>query len=505
MPKLVLDGQALAIGDVVAVARNHEAVAIGVNAMHVLQQSRRLVEHVTADERPVYGINTGFGSLSCVRIAAEQTRQLQLNLVRSHAAGVGEPLPDEQVRALMVVCAASLARGYSGVRPTVIQTMCALLNAHIHPVVPSRGSVGASGDLAPLAHVALALIGEGHVRQGGQLLPASTALAAANIPPLQLEAKEGLALLNGTHFMTGSGALLVDDAERLLTSAIGAAALSIEAARGSATPFDARIHALRPHQGQQWVAAQLRQLLHASEIADSHRDCSRVQDPYSLRCVPQVLGAVADALAFARATFETELGAVTDNPLCFADDAAVLSGGNFHGQPLALALDMLAIALTHLAAMADRRIYLLVAAQEPEMRLPPCLVADSGLRSGLMIAQYTSAALVNECQTLASPASIGNIPTSAGMEDFNSMGATAAHKCRRLLDLARSVVAIELLCAAQALEFQRPLRAGQGVEQVYAQVRAVVAPLHQDAVLAEAIARLDKQLADGVFVLEKAL
>ncbi len=499
MADLVLEGQPLAVGDVIAVAREQRRVRLGNRAVERMIEARRLVAAIIGEGRTVYGINTGFGSLSCVRIPPEQTDALQRNLVRSHACGAGEALPEDTTRALMLLCAASLARGHSGVRPEIVAGLCALLNASIHPLIPSRGSVGASGDLAPLAHMSLALIGEGRVLHDGRETAAVEALAAAGVAPLQLEAKEGLALLNGTHLMAGSGALLLHDAAVLLESAIVAGAMSLEAARGSCVPLDARIHNLRPHAGQVRVAARLRELLDGSAVVDSHHDCPRVQDPYSLRCMPQVLGAVADALDYVRGVVETELAAVTDNPLCFPDDDAVLSGGNFHGQPLALALDMLAIALAHLATIAERRVFLLVAAQEPEMRLPPFLSHHPGLQSGLMVAQYTAAALVNECQGLAHPASVGNVPTSAGMEDLNSMGATSALKARRALDNARRVIAIELLCAAQALEFHRPLRAGKGVETAYGRVRAAVVPLLEDRPLAPDIAALDTLLAAGAF------
>jgi histidine ammonia-lyase len=497
MAELVLDGQALAIAEVVDVARAGRAVRLGPRAADRLEQGRRQVVAITHGERAVYGINTGFGSLSSVRIAPEAVEELQLNLVRSHAAGAGEPLPDESVRAMMLLCAASLARGHSGVRREVVATLCGLLNAGIHPLVPSRGSVGASGDLAPLAHVALALLGEGRARVRGVERPAAEALGEAGLAPLGLQAKEGLALLNGTHLMAGSGALLLHDAELLLESAIVAAAMSLEGALGSITPLDARIHQLRPHSGQQAVAARMRALISGSSIPASHRDCPRVQDPYSLRCAPQVLGAVREGLGYVRGVLEVELGAVTDNPLCFPADDVVLSGGNFHGQPLALALDMLAIALTHLAAVAERRVFLLLAAHEPATRLPPFLSPEPGVRSGLMVAQYTAAALVNECQGLAHPASVGNVTTSACMEDYNSMGATAALKARCVLENARRVVAIELLCAAQALEFQRPLRSGAGVEAAHAAIRRRVAPLDQDRPLADDIAAIETLVADG--------
>lgn len=488
---LVLDGQPLSITEVVQVARAGRRVALGAGAQERMRAARALVERRVAAAEPVYGINTGFGSLSRVRIAPEQLEELQHNLVRSHAAGVGEPLPVAVVRAMLLLTAASLARGCSGARPLVAERLCALLNAGIHPLIPSRGSVGASGDLAPLAHMALALIGEGAVIGPEGAGECGAALAAAGLAPLRLEPKEGLALINGTHLMTAYGALLLHDAARLLAAAELAAAMSLEAARGSLAPLDPRLHAVRPQTGQAAVAARMRALVEGSAILVSHPDCGRVQDPYSLRCAPQVLGAIADGIGFARTLVERELGAVTDNPLCFPADDAVISGGNFHGQPLALALDLLGITLTQLAAFAERRIYLLVSAPDPAMGLPPFLTPNSGVQSGLMVAQYAAAALVNECQGLATPASISSIPTSAGMEDFVSMGATAALKAARILDHARRVVAIELLCAAQGLEFQRPLRAGGGVERGYRRLRAAVPPLTSDRVLSDDIAAIE--------------
>jgi histidine ammonia-lyase len=514
MKTLLLTGQPLTIADVVEVACHARPVALGAAGAARMAAARRLVEDTMYGEKAVYGINTGFGSLSRIRIPADQLTELQHNLLRSHAAGVGEPLPAPVVRALLLLTAASLARGYSGVRPLVVERLCALLRAGVHPVIPSRGSVGASGDLAPLAHLALLLIGEGQAVLGERherytsadqrgtapLVAGRAALEQVGLAPIALEPKEGLALINGTHLMAGYGALLVRESETLLHAAELAVAMSLEAMRGTATPWDARIHALRPQHGQAAVAERLRALAAGSAILVSHADCGRVQDPYSLRCAPQVLGAVSDGIAFARTLVERELGAVTDNPLCFPDDAAVLSGGNFHGQPLALALDLLGIVLTQLAGFAERRIYLLVSAPDPAMGLPAFLTAHSGLNSGLMVAQYTAAALVNECQVLATPASVHSIPTSAGMEDFNSMGATAAHKAAQILAHARSVVAIELLCAAQGLEFQRPLRAGPLVEAAHARIREVVPPFDGDRVVSDAIMALERLIAEGAFV-----
>ncbi len=504
MTDLQLDGGSLQITDVLGVARKGRSVSLGQVARENMQRSRSLVADIAAGDRPIYGINTGFGSLSRVRIAPDQTRELQLNLVRSHASAVGEPLPDDVVRAVLVILAASLARGHSGARPEVVDLLCACLNAGVTPIVPSRGSLGASGDLAPLAHTALVLIGEGRARYNGAEISGGDALRAVGLEPLTLAPKEGLALLNGTHVMTALGTLAVHDAGVLLDDAQVAAAMSLDAALGTPVPLDPRIHALRGQPGQIAVAARLRELLIGSELPDTHRDNDpRVQDPYSLRCTPQVLGAVRDGLAYARGVIEHELGAVTDNPLVFADDGVVLSGGNFHGQPLALAFDMLAIALTHLAAISERRTYLLLTAAEPEMKLPAFLSGGSGLESGLMIAQYTAAALVNECTVLAHPASVANIPSSAGMEDYNSMGATAALKARQVLALARRVVAIELLVAAQALDYHRPLRSGVGVEAAHARLRQAVPFLTHDRVLADDIAAIvgimesDALVSDG--------
>jgi histidine ammonia-lyase len=512
---LILTGAPLTIADVVAVARERRHVALAAQAVEQIAASRALVERIVAEGQVCYGVTTGFGALSKIPIPAEHLGALQHNLVRSHAAGVGAPLPPDIVRATMLLCAASLARGASGVRPAVVEALLALLNQGVVPLVPSRGSVGASGDLAPLAHIALVLIGEGHtlgdwrLETGdwpanlqsliSNLKPGAEALAQAGLAPLQLKAKEGLALLNGTHLMAAMGALLHHDALLLLHAAEAAAAMSLEGALGTHAALDPRTHTLRPQPGQQECAARLRALLRGSQLAPSHRDDPRVQDPYSLRCIPQVLGAVRGSLAYVEQVVANELGAVTDNPLLFADDGAVLSGGNFHGQPLATALDLLAIVLAQIAGFAERRTFLLLSAWEPEMHLTAFLTPQPGLQSGLMVTQYTAAALVAEIRALAQPASIASLPTSAGMEDWNSMGATAALQAWQALDLARQVVAIELLCAAQALEQHRPLRSGAGVETAYERVRAHVPPLLADRPPAPDIAALANLIAAGAF------
>jgi histidine ammonia-lyase len=521
MTTLMLTGEPLTIADVVAVARDRRAVALSAEAAARIIAARALVEQIVAEERIIYGVTTGFGGLSKVHIPAERLSELQHNLVRSHAAGVGGSLPPDVVRAMLLLTAASLSRGASGVRQAVVEMLIDLLNQGVVPLVPSRGSVGASGDLAPLAHVALVLIGEGYARIENvelriekkgpdarhsqfsifnfQFLSGAEVLKQAGLEPLRLEAKEGLALLNGTHMMAALGALLHHDAMRLLYAAEAAAAMSLEGALGTHAALDPRIHALRPQPGQLACAARLRELLEGSQIPASHRDDPRVQDPYSLRCAPQVLGAARDALDYVGQVIAYELGAVTDNPLLFVEDGAVLSGGNFHGQPLATALDLLAIVLAQVAGLAERRAFLLLSAWEPEMHLTPFLTPQPGVQSGLMIAQYTAAALVAEIRALAQPASIASLPTSAGMEDWNSMGATAALQAQQALELARQVVAIELLCAAQALEQHRPLRSGRGVEVAYARIRARVPPLVADRSPAPDIAALAELIEAGGF------
>jgi histidine ammonia-lyase len=475
-----LDGAPLSIEQVVAVARHDAHASLDPEARARLVAGRALIERVVAGDSVVYGVNTGFGNLARVRISRADLLVLQRNLVRSHAAGVGDPLPADMVRAMLLIAAASLARGHSGVRPDVVEHLLALLNAGIEPLIPWQGSVGASGDLAPLAHMALVLIGEGEALYQGERVPGGEALRRAGLAPLTLQAKEGLALINGTHLMCAMAALGIHDAAALIAVAEGAAAASLDALKGTDVAFDARIQQLRPHAGQLATAAHLRDLLEGSEIRKSHVGCARVQDPYTLRCIPQVIGAVRDAVTYCRGVVETELGAVTDNPLIFPEDGDVLSGGNFHGQPLALALDFLALALTQLASFSERRAYALLSTWEGDAALPIFLTDHPGLNSGYMIAQYVAAALVAENRVLAHPASADSIPTSANTEDFVSMGATAAWKLARVLDNARRVVAIELICAAQAIEHHRPLRSGSQIEALIAHVRALVPPLHED-------------------------
>jgi histidine ammonia-lyase len=500
-----LDGRSLTIADVARVARDSSAVVqVDGEARSALARSRALVDRAIATGQTIYGINTGFGKLANVRIPPSQLDQLQTNLIRSHAAGVGRPLPTDAVRALMLLRANVLVRPTSGVRPQLVEALVAALNGGLVPLVPEQGSVGASGDLAPLAHVALALMGEGQVLgrtdDGAEVsLAAALALAAGGLTPFSFAPKEGLAFINGTQAQTALLALLVHDAKVLWRTAVGAAAMSLEALRGTPAPLDPRIHANRPHRGQLEAAELMRSLLEESAIRESHRENDpRVQDAYSLRCTPQVLGAVADAIRFAEETAAVELNASTDNPLVF-DTGEVISGGNFHGQPVAQALDFLAIALTTLQAIAERRVERLV---NPDLSqgLPAFLTGDPGLSSGFMMVQITAASLVAESRTLAHPASIGSIPTDANQEDFVPMGMAAAFKARRILENAQRVVAAELMCGAQGLEFLKPLTPGRGVADLYVRVRTGrwgVEPLTDDRPPAPDLERLAAAVAAG--------
>ncbi|MFG0260498.1 MAG: histidine ammonia-lyase [Phycisphaerales bacterium JB041] len=478
--QVLLDGSPLTIADVTGVARGRARVALAPGARAALARSRTIVEGVCDDPTPRYGINTGFGSLSKQRIPAEELASLQRNLIRSHAAGVGQHLPVPIVRGMMLAQAASLSRGVSGIRPEVVESIVALLNAEITPAVPEVGSVGASGDLAPLAAAALTLMGEGDAYHRGVLRRASDALSEAQLTPVLLEAKEGLALINGTHLMASRAALLVHDLDRLLSAAVAACAMSIDASMATDAFLDSRVHDARNQPGQADIAAALRDLLAGSQIIPSHReDDPRVQDPYSFRCAPPVLGAALDAARYVKRAVEHELGGVTDNPLIF-ENGDIISAGNFHGMPVAVPLDVLTIALSHVAGISERRTFAMLAASDPASGLTPYLAPKPGLQSGLMIVQYTAAACCNEIIGLANPASVANISTSAGIEDYNSFGPRAAAKAERALMLTRSVVAIELLCAAQGIDLHRPLRSGDGVERLHAALRDIVPTLSED-------------------------
>jgi histidine ammonia-lyase len=486
---------------VIEVARAGRRVELAGEAVERMQTSRAVVERVVAEGRTVYGVTTGFGDLADVRIEPQQTAELQRNLVRSHAAGVGDPLPAEVVRAMLLLRANALAIGLSGVRPQVVELLIGMLNATIHPLVPSRGSVGASGDLAPLAHLALVLIGEGEawVDEAGPG-PGGEALERAGLQPVTLEAKEGLALLNGTQLMAGLAALALHDARRLVISADVIGAMSLEAMLGTGAAFAEALIQARPHPGQVRVAAHLRSLLADSEIGTSHAGSPhKVQDAYSLRCMPQVHGAVHDALDQLDRVLAVEINAATDNPLVFPS-GEVISGGNFHGEPLALATDYAKMAVAELASISERRSARLVDAHLSG--LPAFLSDEPGLRSGLMIAQYTAAALVNELQTLSHPSSVDTIPTSANQEDHVSMGATSALHLREVVDRAEAVLAIEALCAAQGLDFRAPMRPGNGVARAHARLRSLVPHLAEDRPPAGDIAEVRELLRVGELAID---
>jgi histidine ammonia-lyase len=464
-----------------------------------------LIEEILAAGHTVYGVNTGFGKLSDVRIPPEKLAELQFNLVRSHAGGVGSPLSEGESRAMLLLRANVLAKGFSGVRPALLELLVSLLNAGVHPVIPEKGSVGASGDLAPLAHLALVVIGEGEAFYRGERLPGGEALRRAGLQPMQLAAKEGLALLNGTQAMTAVGALAVARACRVTQLADLAGAMSLEALMGTPAAFDPRIQAARPHTGQIASAAHLVRLLADSEIRESHREHDkRVQDAYCLRCMPQVHGAVRDVLAHVASVLEIEAGSATDNPLIFpqlsteTQNGEVVSGGNFHGAPLAYAFDYAALALTDLASITERRIDRLL---NPDINegLPAFLSPDPGLSSGFMMAQIVAAALISECQVLSHPASTGNIPTDGGKEDHVSMGMTGALKLRQIVEHAERVVAIELMCAAQGVEFRNPLRPSREIERAHAAVRAIVLHLDKDRTLAPDMNALAAAVREGKF------
>jgi histidine ammonia-lyase len=483
---LELDGQRLALAQVAAVARGDERVALSAGARVRIEKSRFVVERIVAEGRTVYGVNTGFGKLSDIRIDQSQLHDLQLNLVRSHSCGLGSPLSLAEARAMLLLRSNVLALGYSGCRTILVETLIAMLERGVTPVIPEKGSVGASGDLAPLAHLALAVIGEGEAFYQDKRMPSAEALRLAEIEPMQLAAKEGIALLNGTQAMAAVGGLALHHAERIVRLADVAGAMTLEALKGTPVAFDERIHDARPHPGQIAVAAHLRELLRDSEIRESHLENDpRVQDAYSLRCMPQVHGAVRDALSHACGIVETETGSATDNPLVFSD-TEVFSGGNFHGAPLALAFDYSAIALTDLISITERRIDRLVNPDSNE-DLPPFLTSQPGIASGFMMLQIVAASLLNEAKVLAHPASIDNIPTDGGKEDHVSMGMTAAIKLRSIVELARQILAIELITAAEALESRKPLRPGHGAQAAYEIVRKHVPRLSSDRAMSRDI------------------
>jgi histidine ammonia-lyase len=509
-----LVGRSLSLADLEDVALRGRKVAFAPDARDKVVRSRAAIDAIAGegDRAPrVYGVNTGFGALSETRISAADVRALQRNLVRSHSTGVGPDLAIPEVRGMMLLRAQVLALGHSGVRPVLVDQLVAMLNAGVHPRIPSQGSVGASGDLAPLAHLALAMIGEGEANVEGGLLPSKDALAMAGIEPVVLEAKEGLSLINGTQYMASLGTLALLEAERLCAAADVAGAMSLEASKGSSRPFDERLHVARPHPGQKAVAKNLRALLADSEIAESHKDCGKVQDAYSLRCMPQVHGATRDALAWVREVLEREVNSVTDNPSVFLDGGQtdIISGGNFHGQPVAIALDLAAIAVAELADISERRVEQLV---NPALSsgLTPFLAPagpTSGLHSGFMIAQVASASLVSENKVLCHPASVDSIPSSAGKEDHVSMGSVSAMKLRSVVRNVKNALAIEIMTAAAGIDQRAPIKPSRGVSAAQACVRELVRPMIEDRPLYKDIEVVAALLSSGALVraVEKAV
>ena len=495
---VVIDGGSLTLEDVARVAFDHAKVVLSDEAAARVQAAREVVDRAAAGEAPVYGVNTGFGTLAEVHIGHDDLAKLQSNLIHSHAAGVGAPLPEPEARALMLLRANVLAKGYSGIRLQTVRLLVDVLNSGLWPVVPERGSVGASGDLAPLAHLALALIGDGEFFVDGVRMPAAAALAQKGLEPCVLQAKEGLALVNGTQAICAVGSLACLRALHLADVADVAGAMTVEGLLGSHKPFLDKLHAIRPHPGQRAAAAHMRQILAGSELVETHRHCKKVQDPYSMRCIPQVHGASRDAFRFTRDALEIEINAATDNPLVFADTEEMISGGNFHGQPVSLPLDVLSMGAVQLAAVSERRVEQLV---NPALSgLPPFLTPQSGLNSGFMIAQVTAAALVVESRILCHPACVDSIPSSAGREDHVSMGMTAALKARQVVDFVRTVLAIELLAAAQALDFQHPKgRAGAGVEKAWQTIREYIPFMENDREIHKDIQTMEKLIDSGAF------
>ena len=501
---VTLDGQSLTIDDVVRVSRGYEHVALRDGTREKVTRCRRILEELIGS-KIIYGINTGFGALSNITISPGDLESLQINLIRSHAAGVGPALPKDVTRAMMLLRANTLAKGLSGVRLSTLETLVAMINARVHPIIPERGSVGASGDLAPLAHLALVLMGEGEAEYLGQRMSGSEALKAASIAPAKLAAKEGVALINGTQMMTAVGALMVHDAKKLVEYAERSGALSFDVLHGLMEAFDKRLHEARPHPGQIRSAEHMSQLLEGSKLVGQGEERARKglhrQDPYSLRCIPQVMGAARDTVDHASRVIEVELNSANDNPLIFSEDRAVLSGGNFHGQPIALVLDLLAIALTTVGNLVERRIARLL---DPKLNLglPPFLVPSpekAGLSSGLMTSQYSAAALASENKIFAHPASVDSIPTSADFEDFVSMGPAAALKLTRIVENVHLLVAIEFLCAAQAAETRGVQNLSQANMKTHRAIRRVTAKLEEDKEISNDISRLAHSLSVDEF------
>jgi histidine ammonia-lyase len=501
LAQVIIDGSSLKIEDLVGVSRNGRPVELSKQSVEGIERSRFVLERLAREGKTIYGVTTGFGALSNTRITVDQASELQRNLLRSHAAGVGDMLPTDVVRAIMLLRLNTLAKGLSGVRVEVVKLIENFLNQSIHPQIPSKGSVGASGDLAPLSHMALALLGEGMVDFKGRLISASEALKQAGLKPLTVSMKEGLALNNGTQMSTAIAALVVHDAQHLLKIAEVAAATSLDALRGFTQAFDARIHQARPFKGQIESAQNLRMLIEGSQLVKESvsGEHESAQDAYSLRCTPQVMGAVREAVEFAERLVEVEMNSATDNPLIFADSSDVLSGGNFHGQTVGMAMDVVSIGLATVANLSERRTYRMLDSHLSN-GLPPFLVGtneSNGLQSGLMAVQYTAAALASENKVLAHPATVDTIHTSAGMEDFVSMSPAAGLKARAILENARRVIAIELICAAQGLDFRDPSKCGKGAKAAYEKIREKVSMVREDRALASDIQEVYRMVSSG--------
>ncbi len=493
-----IDGESLKIEDLVDIARNRERVKLASPARKAVEKSRKAMHDILKENETAYGITTGFGELANVTISKEDMIELQKNLVRSHSAGVGDPLPEDVVRAILALRANTLSKGYSGVRTGTVLFLIEMLNEGVTPVVPEKGSVGASGDLAPLAHIALAAMGEGNVVHKGKPVSARSALKSAGMKPLVYESKEALALVNGTSAMTAMGALCIHDSERLLKDAQIAGSMTFEALKGSSRPFDKKISKVRPHAGQMACSKNLLNLLKHSKIIPSHQDCPKVQDAYTLRCMPQVFGSVHDVVDSAKKTIEIEMNSAVDNPLIFPKEKEIFSGGNFHGQPVAMALDNLGLGLTVLGNFSERRIFRML---DGDLScLPPFLVEESGLNSGMMMLQTTAAALASENKILSHPASADSIPTSANQEDFVSMGMSAALKATKIFSNVQYIISIEYICAAQGLEFLKPLKPGKGALVAYKTIRKHIPKLTKDRVLSEDVEKMKSVLTDGAIV-----
>jgi histidine ammonia-lyase len=498
MKTIVLGVEGMTLEELAAIAREGAKVLLAEESAERILRSRKLVEKWLQEGKAIYGVTTGFGALSDVSIPVADARMLQQNVLMSHAVGVGDVLDEEVVRAMLALRVKDLARGHSGIRLTTVRRLMELLNRGIVPLVPAKGSVGASGDLAPLAHLSLVLIGLGEAFYEGKRMSGATALSSCGLEPLRLEAAEGLALVNGTQMTTAIGGLAVYDAAQLSKMADIAAAMSLEVLLGSRTEFDPRIHQVRPHPGQAAAAENMRRITQNSEIISSHKDCGRIQDAYTLRCSPQVHGATKDAVAYVRRVVATEINSSTNNPLIFPDSEEFLLGGNFHGQPVGLVLDFLCIAVAELANISERRIERLV---NPQLSgLPAFLVSEGGLNSGFMIAQYTAAALVSENKVLAHPASVDSIPTSANKEDHVPMSPIAARKCREVVKNAEIVLAIELLCGAQALDLFTNLKPGEGTVAAYSTIRSAVSHLERDRILSQDIHTMVRLMKSGALL-----